>query len=78
MSKEEVDLLLLSALAEVEDLKGKIQTGDLPASGGTAYAVAPGSSDGSSAHQVAGYLKVAGAAVNLANNVSGGGGGGGA
>ena len=73
-----MDLLLLSALAEVEDLKGKIQSGELGASGGTAYAVAPGSGGGSSAHQVAGYLKVAGAAANLANNVAGGGGGGGA
>lgn len=71
-----MDLLLLSAIAEIEDLKGKIQNGEAGAmgAGGTALTARPAQS--SSANQVAGYLKVAEAGANFANAVSGGGGGG--
>jgi hypothetical protein len=67
LMKEEMDLLILSAMAEIEDRKGKMREE------GTNVAVGKGGES-----QVQGYLKVADSAMNLVNNINASGGGGGA
>lgn len=80
MSKQEMDFCLLSTFAEICDLRRKLKSGEYPANGGVTEGepvVGGGGSGGGgarSAHQAAGYLKVASAAVSLANAPGGGGG----
>jgi len=72
MSKQEMDLVLLSAFGEICDLRGKLRSGECPANEGVTGGEqvvggggGGGSSGSSSAHQAAGYFKVASAAVSL-------------
>jgi len=66
LTKEEMGLLLLSSLAEIEDLRGKIKAG-LSRSGGSS-----GGADERISGDLKGILDVAILALDLANTVSGG------
>ncbi|KAH8790750.1 hypothetical protein BGZ57DRAFT_876303 [Hyaloscypha finlandica] len=67
MTKEETGLLLLSSLAEIEDLRGKFMAG-LGRSGASGGG---GSSDEDIAGDLKGILDVANSVLNLANTVIG-------
>lgn len=76
MRTDEMEFLLLSAVAEIDDLRSKMKEG-LTYSRNKIQVQGTASSGGSTAAQAVEYLKVATAGANFASAVSGGGGGGG-